>query len=148
VSPEEAIMMKKPTWVMFICVAAALFAAVAVAADGVKGRTVRPLQEKAKVAGCKIAKPGSYEVAVEDLIELDYTYPVVPTAIPNKVDHKQPASGSVVKSELGFRTVSTPRLLGTGTIAFYFEAKKEGEDKITVIIDENEYEYTFKVVKR
>jgi hypothetical protein len=114
----------------------------------VDGRTVRPALDEAKVQGCKIAKPGDYEVTVGDLIELDYTYPIVPAAIPRKAECKQTLLGAVAKSPLGFRTVTTPRLAGTGTVAFYFDAKKEGEDTISLIIDGAEYAYKFKVVKK
>ena len=43
---------------------------------------------------------------------------------------------------------ATPKLVGTGTIAFYFDAKKEGEDTVTLMIDGAEYTYKFKVVKK
>lgn len=132
-------------------VAAACFiasmASACLATDGVEGTTVRPKQEDAKVTGCKIAAPDSYDVAVGDLIELDYTYPVVPGAIPKKANAKT-TSGAVVKSSLEFREVATPKLVGTGTIAFYFDAKKEGNDTVTLVIDGVEYEYKFKVAKK
>lgn len=127
------------------CVILAVATTPAAATEGVNGTTLRPAQDKAKVDGCKIAKPGAYEVAIGDIIELDYTYPVVPDAIPKKVDHKQTLGGSVVMSSLGFRSVSVPHLLGVGTIAFYFEAKRAGGDTITLIIDGEEYEYKFRV---
>jgi hypothetical protein len=125
----------------------ALAPRLAFATDGVKGQTVRPVQVDAKVKGCKIAKPGDYEVNPGDLIELDYTYPVVPQAIPKKVDFKQTLIGAVAPSPLGIRSVSTPDLVGTGTIAFYFDAKKLGKDIVTLIIDGDEYVYRFTVVK-
>jgi hypothetical protein len=140
--------MRKFVCVIVACVTTALIASPATAQEGVDGTTVRPMLDKAKVAGCKIAKPGDYEVTVGDLIELDYTYPVAPTVIPKKVDFKQTLIGAVAKSPLGFRTVTTPKLVGTGTIAFYFEAKKEGTDTVTLIIDGAEYGYKFKVVKK
>ena len=86
-------------------VAAACFiasmASACLATDGVEGTTVRPKQEDAKVTGCKIAAPDSYDVAVGALIELDYTYPVVPGAIPKKANAKT-TSGAVVKSSSSF----------------------------------------------
>ncbi len=80
--------MSKVGSVLLAC-AVAVLATTAWATDGVKGTTVRPAQEKAKVDGCRIARPGNYTVAVGELIELDYTYPVVPAAIPKKVEFKQ-----------------------------------------------------------
>jgi hypothetical protein len=120
-------------------------AATADGLEGPVGLVIRPAQEEAKVKGCRIATPGHYDVNVGDLIELDYTYPVVPAAIPKKLDHKQTGVGAVAKSPVGFRTVVSPKLLGGGTVAFYFDAKKEGEETVTLIIDGAEYQYTFKV---
>lgn len=128
------------------CVAAMQFATSARAQEGVDGTTIRPMQENAKVEGCTIAKTGDYEVTVGDLIAIDYTYPVIPAAIPKIVDYKQTMNEAVAKSSLGFRAVTTPRMVGTGTIAFYFEAKKEGEEIVTLIIDGAEYSYKFTVV--
>jgi hypothetical protein len=118
------------------------------AVDGVEGTTVRPKQEEAKVKGCKIAIPSDYEVTVGDLIELDYSYPVVPATIPMKVDFKQTLLGVVGKSPLGFRQVVVPKMVGAETIAFYFDAKKEGEETVTLLIDGAEYTYKFKVTKK
>lgn len=125
-------------------------AAVALAqgGGGTEGTTIRPRLEEAKVKGCKIASPGEYKVSVGDLIELNYTYPIVPTAIPKKMSHTITAGGAVVKSSLGFRRVVAPKLVGAGTIAFYFEAKAAGEDTVTLTIDDAEYQYKFKVGKR
>lgn len=125
-----------------------LVVSVSRATDGLDGVTVRPRQQEARVQGCKIAAPGVYEVEVGNLIELDYQYPVVPGAIPAKLDSKQTATGAVAKSPLGFRKVTTPMLVGAVTIAFYFDAKKAGDETVTLIIDKQEYAYTFKVVAR
>jgi len=116
--------------------------------EGAVGTVIRPAQEEAKAKGCKIAATGNYEVSVGDLIELDYTYPVVPDAIPKKLEHKQTDTGAVAKSPLGFRTVISPKLFGAGTIAFYFDAKKAGEETVTMIIDGTEYKYNFKVAEK
>lgn len=120
-------------------------------ADGredIMGTVVRPAQEEARAKGCRIAAPGTYQVRVGDLIELDYSYPVVPDAIPKKLEHTQTTTGAVVKSPLGFRTVLSPKLLGGGTVAFYFEAKKAGEETVTLVIDGTEYQYTFTVMNK
>ncbi len=140
--------MMKLTRTMFICITAAATAASAVAQDGTEGTTVRPVKVEAKAAGCEVAEPGNYNVTVGDLIELDYTYPVVPGSVPDKVAYNQTLTGAVVKSPLGFRQVLSPRLVGAGTIAFYFEAKKEGEETVNLIIDGVEYRYDFKVTER
>jgi hypothetical protein len=41
--------------------------------------------------------------------------------------------------------VSTPPLVGMTSIAFYFDAKMEGEETISLSIDDKEYTYKFKV---
>jgi hypothetical protein len=140
--------MKKLTRMFFAFALPLLLATTAPAVEGVKGVTVRPAQEKAKVEGCKVAKPGDYEIAVGDLIELDYTYPIVPTALPNKAEFTITLIGAVVGSPIGTRLVTTPKMVGASTIAFYFDAKKEGEDTVTLKIDTATYVYNFKVVKK
>jgi|SoiMethySBSTD1v2_1073268.scaffolds.fasta_scaffold156043_3 hypothetical protein len=122
--------------------------AMADGTESVVGNVIRPAQEEAKAKGCKIAATGSYDITVGDLIELDYSYPIFPDAIPKKMEHKQSSSGAISKSPLGFRTVLTPKLLGGGTVAFYFEAKKAGEEAVTLIIDGAEYKYNFKVAEK
>lgn len=129
-------------------IALSTMTAIGAATDGVNGTTVRPVLDNAQVAGCKIAKPGDYDVKVGYLIELDYTYPVTPAAIPKKVEFKQTLAGAIAPSPLGIRAIETPKLVGVGTIGFYFEAKKEGEDTVTLIIDGKEYAYKFKVAKK
>ena len=52
--------MRKLVRVAFTCIAAGVMAASVGAQDGVEGTTIRPTQDKAKVEGCKIAKPGDY----------------------------------------------------------------------------------------
>lgn len=116
--------------------------------EGVKGTVIRPAKDKAQVDGCQVSKPGDYTATIGDLIELEYSYPVVPTAIPKKVDFKLTLIGAVANSPLGVRNVSTPKLLGAHTIAFYFEAKKTGEDTITLEIDGKGYPYNFKVMDK
>lgn len=136
--------------VMFVAIA--LFSATLVASgvnaqDGLEGTVVRPDLVAAKVDGCSVAKPGMYEVNVGDLIEIDYTYPVIDVAIPTKVSFKKTGRDAVIKSPIGFRNVSTPVVIGVGAIAFYFDAKKEGTETITIIIDDVEYAYEFKVAR-
>jgi hypothetical protein len=136
----------------FILIVGSLMAAilslnVVEATEGVKGNTVRPDLDKAKVKGCRIAKPGDYKVSRGDLIELDYTYPVVPGSIPDKVSYKKIRNAAVVPSSLGIRSVVQPGRLGGGTIAFYFQARRKGKGTVVLIIDGAEYTYHFTVVK-
>ena len=114
---------------------------------GVRGTIFRPAPTQARVEGCKIAEPGAYEVKVGDLIELDYSYPIHPNAMPEKVSHRIARRGAVAKSRLGIRQVRTPKRLGSGTIATYLDAKKPGEATVTLTIDDAEYVYKFSVVK-
>jgi hypothetical protein len=118
----------------------------AYAVDGVNGTVVRPKQAKAKVEGCRIAEPKGYTVRVGDVIELDYGYPVVPGAIPKKVSIKQTVGGAVDLSPLGVRMVTVPKLLGASTIGFFLDGKEAGQETVTIVIDDNEYEYAFTVL--
>lgn len=124
--------------------ALAALATGAFAQDGVKGTTLRPTLADANVKGCKISKPGAYSVTAGALIEIDYSFPVVPTATPKKVEAKVTNSGAVAASPLGVRSIQTG-LLGARTIAFYLDAKKAGEDTVTVKIDDAEYAYKITV---
>jgi hypothetical protein len=123
----------------------AMAAMSAFAADGVHGTVVRPRTVAAKVEGCRIAAARDYKVGVGDVIELDYGYPVVPGAMPKKVSIKQTPGGAVDAAPLGIRLVTTPGLLGASTIGFFLEAKEAGEKTVTLVIDDNEYEYSFTV---
>ncbi|MBL8794532.1 MAG: hypothetical protein JNM56_11555 [Planctomycetia bacterium] len=115
---------------------------------GVKGVVIRPARDKAQVDGCHVSKPGDYQATVGDLIELEYSYPVVPTAMPKKVDFKVTLIGAVAPSPLGIRKVVTPQLIGAHTLVFFFEAKKAGEDTVTVEVDGKGYPYKFKVLDK
>jgi hypothetical protein len=128
-----------------VLLAVAISGATAYAVDGVKGTVVRPIQVKAKVGGCKIAEPMAYNVHVGDAIELDYTYPIVPVAIPKNVRIKQTSGGAVDVSPLGIRQVVAAGLLGASTIGFYLDAKQAGQEAVIVVIDDNEYNYIFNV---
>jgi hypothetical protein len=120
-------------------------ASAARAVEGVSGTTVRPTSEEAKVKGCHIARPDEYEINVGDLVDLEYSYPVVPTTIPQKVSVTSTLTGAVTASPLGIRTLRTPPLVGMTTIAFYFDAKAAGEETISLSIDDQQYTYKFKV---
>ncbi len=113
---------------------------------GVEGTVVRPKQAKAKVEGCSISKPGEYAVAVGDLIELEYTYPIVPAAIPKKVAFKEfLITQQIVESSLRIRTLSVPGKAETGSVVFFLEAQMAGDATVTLKIDDAEYVFKFKV---
>jgi hypothetical protein len=123
----------------------ALSAIAAHAIEGVKGTVVRPRQVPAKVKGCRIAAPAPFTVAAGDVIELDYTYPVVLGAFPTKVSIKQTPDGAIDASPIGIRMVVTPQMVGASTIGFFLNAKQAGQEMVTLVIDDNEYEYAITV---
>jgi hypothetical protein len=124
-----------------------LLAAALPAVEGVKGTIVRPHQVEAKVKGCKVAKPGEYTATKGDLIELEYSYPVVPTATPKKVAYKVTLTGAVRPSPLGIRQVQSG-LIGSHTLVFAFEAHQAGMDTVTLQIDDDAYDFKFKVEEK
>jgi hypothetical protein len=130
----------------FAGLAIVLCSGFAHAVDGVQGTVYRPVQVDAALKGCQIAKPGDHHVCTGDLIELDYSYPIVPAALPTKVSFKQTLGGAIKPSPLGIRLVNST-LIGASTIAFYFEAVKPGKETITILIDDKEYEFRFEVKK-
>jgi hypothetical protein len=105
---------------------------------------LRPALDDANVKGCKVSKPGEYSVTAGDWIELTYTYPVVPSAIPQKVtvsvDQKN-------LEPLGTRRIATPGRVGTATIVCHFQSLLPGDETIRMTIDNNEYVYKIKVGK-
>ena len=109
-----------------------------------KPRVLRPAKEPARAAGCEVSKPGPYKAAPGDLIELEYTYPAPPAAAPAAVEVKQTPNGAVAASPLGTRTVDAGPA-GRRTVVFYFEAKKAGNDTVTLLIDGTPYTYHFQV---
>mgnify|MGYP000905681768 CR=1 FL=1 len=111
-----------------------------------QGNVIRPEKVDAKVKGCFVSKPGRYEAEPGDLIELEYTYPVVPVAWPKSV-HRETDRGAIYPSQLGIRRLVVPDLIGTGTYVFYFEAKHAGKGTAFVVIDNVKYEYVFDVKK-
>jgi hypothetical protein len=142
---------KVPLFALIVCMLAVDLAAGEDAPQGlagVKGTVIRPGKDKAQLEGCHVSKPGDYEATIGDLIELEYSYPVVPAAIPKKVDYKVTLIGAVAPSPLGIRKVLTPQLLGAHTLVFFFEAKKTGEDTVTLEIDGKGYPYKFKVLDK
>lgn len=112
-----------------------------------KGNVIRPRRVDAKVAGCFVSEPGRYDAVAGDLIELEYTYPVVPGGEPKEV-HRETDKGAVYVSPLGIRHLIVPKLVGTGTYVFYFEKKHEGKGTAFVVIDNVKYEYVFEDPKK
>ena len=113
-------------------------------ADGPHGNVIRPKRVDAKVKGCQVSEPGKYQATAGDLIELEYTFPIYPAAMPRKVD-QETDRGAIYPSKLGIRNLIIPKLIGTGTYLFYFEARHEGTGTAFVVIDGVKYEYSFKV---
>ncbi len=107
---------------------------------------IRPKQVDAKVNGCRVSEPGEYTATAGDLIELEYTFPVVPATMPTEVDRKTD-KGAIYTSTLGIRNLIVPNMVGTQTYLFYFEAKHEGTGTAFLVVDDVEYEYRFEVSK-
>lgn len=63
------------------------------------------------------------KVQVDDEVEITWTYPIVPAAIPTKVSAR--SSGDSVKFDDIVR-VSRPRIVGAGILGAFFTAKKVG----------------------
>lgn len=85
-----------------------------------KGNVIRPRRVDAKVPGCFVSEPGHYKAAPGDLIELEYTYPVVPGGEPSEV-HRETDKGAIYVSPLGIRHLIVPNLVGTGTYVVKYE---------------------------
>jgi hypothetical protein len=133
---------------------------VAVAELSSKPHVLRPAKERARANFCEISKTGFHKATVGDLIELEYTYsvppampspsarpynrPFLPGTVPEAVDVKQTPNGAIVASPLGTRTVEDGRA-GRRAIVFYFEAKRAGNDTVTLVVDGTPYAYHFQV---
>lgn len=113
-------------------------------AEEPQGNVIRPKEVDARVKGCQVSEPGKYRATAGDLIELEYTFPIVPSTIPKVVDRKWD-KGSVYGSKLGIRNLIVPRMVGTGTYLFYFEARHKGYGTAIMVIDDVKYEYQFEV---
>lgn len=105
---------------------------------------IRPKKVDAKVKGCKVSEPGKYQATQGDLIELEYTYPVVPEAMPDQVN-QETDKGAIYTANLGIRRLQVPGFVGTQTYVFYFEARDKGRGIAYIVIDEVKYEYAFEV---
>ena len=96
-----------------------------------------------KVGGTQIAKPGDYRAKVGDVLELEYSYPVIPAAMPKEL--KSTSSDNDVLGADSPKTVVVPGLMGAGKKAFCFRATKAGSSNVSITIDSNEYHYSITV---
>jgi hypothetical protein len=115
-------------------------------AEELRGFVIRPRKVDAKVKGCQVSEPGTYQATTGSLIELEYVFPVTPLTVPKVVDREWD-KGAIHGSDLGIRNLIVPRLVGTGTYAFYFEAKHAGSGTAIVVIDKTKYTYVFEVAE-
>lgn len=113
-------------------------------ADRPRNNVIRPRRVDARVKGCQVSEPGTYRANAADLIELEYTFPIVPSALPKNVS-QQTDKGVMFASKLGIRNLVVPNHVGTGTYLFYFEPKRVGKGTVFVVIDDVKYEYRFEV---
>lgn len=138
---KKEIPMKSFIFLMFALIFAAVFCCK------VQGQTdtniVRPLMVDAKIVGAQIAKPGDYRVTAGDMLELEYSHPVIPAAMPKELSAT--SSEPNILSTDGAKTVVVPGLMGAGKKAFCFRAMKAGTSNVTIKIDGNEYHYSFTV---
>lgn len=105
---------------------------------------IRPVLVDGEVDGTQIAKPGEYQATVGDLIELEYSYPTVPTAVPKELSSSSSVQ-SVVESAGVAKEVIVPGLTGSSKKAFCFRATSEGTSEVTLILDGNQYQYSITV---
>ena len=131
--------------VIFAVLVMGLFCDVAFA-QKIQGNVIRPKKVDAKVKGCQVSEPGNYQATAGDLIELEYTLPITPGTMPNVAD-RQWDKGAIYGSKLGIRRLIVPKMIGTGTYLFYFEARHEGSGTAIVVIDDVEYTYVFEVAE-
>jgi hypothetical protein len=115
-------------------------------AEEPKGNVIRPKRVDAKVKGCQVSEPGEYEATAGDLIELEYTFVIAPQCMPKEVARKTDR-GAIYPSKLGIRNLIVPRMVGTGTYLFYFDARDVGTGTAFVVIDNVKYEYQFEVAE-
>ena len=110
------------------------------------GNVIRPKRVDAKVKGCQISETGEYQATAGDLIEIEYTFPIVPTCIPEEIA-RETDRGAVYPSKLGIRNLIVPRIVGTGTYLFYFDARDAGTGTAMVVVDDVKYVYRFEIAE-
>lgn len=119
------------------------------AIDGVEtSAVVRPRLGDASIKGCMVATSAKYRLTTQDMLEIQYRYPIVPQAIPKKIQVRTEGRGIVEQSTLGIRHVVEPKSLGAGALAAFFTAIKPGEETIILVVDGVEYKYQITVVEK
>lgn len=130
---------------LIVVMAITAFISVPAFAQHTLGTIVRPLKVDARVSGTQIAKPGNYTVAVGDLLEFEYSNPVVPHAMPKKLDFRISDANVLDAIEPVVKNVVSPGLMGNSTKAFCFRAANPGTESLTLIVDSHEYQYSITV---
>ena len=126
-----------------VCAALVAFSSSPVFGQDSSSSIIRPMLVDGKVGGAQIARPGDYRVTAGDTLELEYSYPVVPAAMPKELSST--SSDTNVLSTNGAKTVVVPGLMGAGKKAFCFRATNAGTSNVTIMIDGNEYQYSITV---
>jgi hypothetical protein len=112
----------------------------------VDGILFHPERVKAKVEGCQVSEPGTYEVELGSAIELSYAYPIDPKTTPDKVACEAADKDVLKPSDLGIRRIEQWRgTVGTSRVMFFFKTLKTGHASVTLSIDGQKYAYTFNV---
>ncbi len=75
-------------------------------------------------------------VKVGDVIEIDWTYPIVPASLPTKV---KASSDNEAVTKTDIRRIVRPKLVGTGTLGAFFKAAKIGKATLTFEISSGEH---------
>jgi hypothetical protein len=99
---------------------------------GVKGAVIRLAKNKQNAD-----KTDEVKCKVGDEIEIDYTYPIVPGAIPSAVEVK--VDGEAATSAGVFR-IQNHKLVGAGTFGAFLNVKKKGKATITYTITQKDKE--------
>ncbi len=98
--------------------------------QGVDGGLTR-IEKNAENAGTV----DKVKVKVGDVIEIDWTYPIVPASLPTKVSA---SSDSDAVKKIDIRRIVRPKILGTGTLGAFFKAEKAGKATLTFSISAGE----------
>jgi len=93
---------------------------------GVTGNLTRIAKDKENAA-----TPDKVTVAVGDLIEIDWTYPVVPATLPTAASAKSSADAAKF---VEIRSIYRTKLLGTGMLGALFKAEKPGKATLTFVV--------------
>jgi len=119
-------MVLRASFTVFAMIVLGLLPAHADEITGVKGVVIRLAKNKQNAD-----KTDEVKCKVGDEIEIDYTYPIVPGAIPSGTEVK--VEGEAVTSAGVFR-IQNHKLVGAGTLGAFLNAKKKGKATITYTI--------------